>query len=271
MADFDVAAVGDNCIDRYLPPVGLGTVGGNAVNVAVHLRKQGLRSAYLGAVGPDRDGRRVLDCLSHNRVAVDHVQVNEGISAFTELDIDGTGDRAIRFEEFGVCRTYRPSEADFRVLLGLRHVHIGWLDDGGDLRRKLAAAGASVSQDMAVNSGAEGLTIAFGSAGSDRHAAVSIANGYLSAGAALAVVTRGAAGSLATDGRIMVETGILPVDVADTTGAGDTFIAGFIARRLAGGTPQECLDAARDAAAVTCTHFGGFRQTPWRLWAAHGR
>ncbi len=265
MAGFEVATVGDNCIDRYLPPVGLAAVGGNAVNVAVHLRKQGLRSAYFGAIAQDENGRSMLECLRSNDLNVDHVHISEGVTAYTNLDIDETGDRIIAFEEFGVCRAYRPTELDFKALLSMRHVHLGWLDDSGELKRRLRSAGVSVSQDITVNPGADGLTIAFGSAGSDPHAAVAIANGYLAQGAALAVVTRGALGSIATDGSVLVETGVLPVKVFDTTGAGDTFIAGFIAKRLAGGDLQVCLEAGRDAAAVTCTHFGGFPQTPMRL------
>ena len=147
----------------------------------------------------------------------------------------------------------------------MRHVHIGWLDDGGDLKRQLVRAGVSVSQDITVNPGADGLAIAFGSAGSNPEAALDIANEFLAQGAGLAVVTRGALGSLASDGTSIFETGVLPVDVSDTTGAGDTFIAGFIAKRLQGGDVEACLQAGRDAAAVTCTYFGGFRQTPFAL------
>ena len=265
MPSFEVATVGDNCVDRYLPPVGLAAIGGNAVNVAVHLRKQGLRSAYFGAVGPDADGRRMLECFKENGLNIDHVQVNEGVTAYTNIDVDETGDRVFAFEEFGVCRDYRPTAEDVQVLLSMRHVHIGWLSDGGELKRRLTTAGVSVSQDIAVNPGAAGLTIAFGSAGSDRHAAMDLARDYLAQGAGLAVVTRGSMGSTATDGSSVAETGIVPVEVSDTTGAGDTFIAGFIARRLSGGSLQECLEAGRDAAAVTCTHFGGFPQTPIQL------
>ncbi|MEF2072462.1 PfkB family carbohydrate kinase [Consotaella aegiceratis] len=265
MPEFEVATVGDNCIDRYLPPVGLAAIGGNAVNVAVHLRKQGLRTAYFGAVGTDDNGRRMLDCFRNNGLNTDHVQITEGVTAYTNLDIDESGDRIIAFEEFGVCRVYRPTEADFKVLLSMSHVHIGWLDDGGDLKRRLGSAGVSVSQDITVNPGCEGLTIAFGSAGSEPHAALDLAKRYLAQGAALAVVTRGAMGSVATDGVIVAETGILPVEISDTTGAGDTFAAGFIARRLSGGSLQQCLEAGRDAAALTCTHFGGFPQTPVHL------
>lgn len=265
MREFEVATVGDNCIDRYLPPVGLAAIGGNAVNVAVHLRKQGLNTAYFGAVGRDADGRRMLKCFRDNRVNVDHVQVNEGVTAYTNIEIDQAGDRIFAFEEFGVCRTYRPTESDFRALCDMRHVHIGWLDDGGVLKRRLRTAGVSVSQDLTVNAGADGLSIGFGSAGADAGMAIEIAKGYLEQGAGLAVVTRGSLGSLATDGVTLVETGIRPVEVSDTTGAGDTFIAAFLARRLRGGDLKQCLEAARDAASVTCTHFGGFPQVPIRL------
>ena len=141
MSGFEVATVGDNCIDKFLPPVGLAAIGGNAVNVAVHLRKQGLATAYFGAVGPDEDGRRMLECFRENGLVVDHVQIREGVTAYTDLDVDATGDRIITFEEFGVCRGYRPSEEDVARLLTMRHVHIGWFDDGGALKNRLLAAG----------------------------------------------------------------------------------------------------------------------------------
>lgn len=262
MPDFEVATVGDNCIDRFMPPVGLSAVGGNAVNVAVHLRKHGLKTAYFGAVGPDADGARMLDCFRENGLVVDHVQVRDGITAYTNIEFDEGGDRIFAFEEFGVCRGYRPSEEDAQLLLRMRHVHIGWFDDGGALKRRLHAAGVSVSQDITVTPGADCLSIAFASAGSEPDAALGIAKRLLSEGAALAIVTRGAFGSLATDGHIFAEIGIKPVDVSDTTGAGDTFIAGFIAARLSGKSLQECLEAGRNAAAITCTHFGGFPQEP---------
>ncbi|EUB98923.1 PfkB domain protein [Rhizobium sp. CF080] len=267
MAEFEVATVGDNCIDRFMPPVGLSAIGGNAVNVAVHLRKHGLKTAYFGAVGPDADGNRMLDCFGENGLVVDHIQMRDGVTAYTEIEFDQGGDRIFAFEEFGVCRGYRPTEEEVQILFRMRHVHIGWFDDGGVLRRRLHAAGVSVSQDITVNPGAEGLAIAFASAGSEPGAAIELARQLITEGAALAVVTRGAQGSLVTDGNVVAETGIRPVEVSDTTGAGDTFIAGFIAAHLKGKPHQECLEAGRDAAAVTCTHFGGFPQTPMAIKA----
>jgi fructoselysine 6-kinase len=72
-------------------------------------------------------------------------------------------------------------------------------------------------------------------------------------------------GSLAANRRETARTGVLPVDVVDTLGAGDTFIAGFVKARLDGKSLQECLEAGRDGAAATCRHLGGFPQGPIRL------
>lgn len=263
---FEVATVGDNCIDRYLPPVGLSTVGGNAVNVAVHLRRQGLRAAYFGAVGTDPEGERVLAALDAEAVATAHVGVADGRTAWTDIGSAPGGERSILLEEFGVCRGYRPDAHDVETLRAMRHVHIGWMDDGGALKRLLADAGVSVSQDLSVNAdpgslGSHGLAIAFASA-PDRHEGARRREALLESGARVAVVTCGAAGSLASDGRARAETGIAATGMVDTLGAGDTFIAGFIAAHLRGLDLTACLEAGRDIAAATCGHFGGFPQAP---------
>jgi fructoselysine 6-kinase len=256
----EVATIGDNCIDRYGPPISLSTVGGNALNVAVQLRRAGLHSAYFGAVGQDRDGQRTIEALVENQVDVGGLSVLAGITAFTELTSDASGDRIMGLEEFGVCRGYRPSDADFDRLTLMRHVHLGWLDDEGATKHRLVSLGISVSQDLAVNRGATDLDIAFASAGPSRAEADRLCDEALAQGARLVVVTMGALGSLASDGVNRAEMSAKPIAVLDTLGAGDTFIAGFLAARLAGFPVTACLAAGRDAAAETCTHFGGFPQ-----------
>ena len=76
------------------------------------------------------------------------------------------------------------------------------------------------------------------------------------------MVTCGAAGSIASDGSITARVDARPVEVVDTLGAGDTFIAGFVAARLNGRDLAQCLEAGRDLAAATCGHLGGFPQVP---------
>lgn len=260
-----IAAVGDNCVDKFLPPVGLSLVGGNAVNVAVQLARLGHRSFYFGAVGPDADGARTRAALSANGVDVARLVERPGRTAHTDIDVLPSGERVFVHEDFGACAGYRPSDADVELLKTMDHVHIGWLDDGGALRRTLAAAGTSLSQDISVNAdpadrGVFGLTVAFGSAGEDKGEAERTAAGLLSAGARVAVVTRGAGGSLAATSEMRAETGVRSVEVVDTTGAGDSFIAGFLAAYIGGGSLQQAVEAGRDQAALTCTHVGGFPQ-----------
>ena len=75
-------------------------------------------------------------------------------------------------------------------------------------------------------------------------------------------MTCGAAGSVASDGKTTARMDARPVDVVDTLGAGDTFIAGFLVARIGGRDLVQCLEAARDVAAATCGHLGGFPQMP---------
>ena len=88
---------------------------------------------------------------------------------------------------------------------------------------------------------------------------------FLSAGVSVAVVTRGASGSLAATRTARAETGIKDVEVVDTTGAGDSFIAGFLSVHLQGGSLQAAIESGRDQAASACSHVGGFPQTPMPL------
>ena len=82
----------------------------------------------------------------------------------------------------------------------------------------------------------------------------------LGRGARLAVIMRGSRGSLASSGGEVFRGSALPITVSDTTGAGDSFIAGFISARLAGSPLTLCLARGHEAAARTCRIFGGFVQ-----------
>jgi fructoselysine 6-kinase len=181
------------------------------------------------------------------------------------IDILPSGERVFAHEDFGVCAGYRPTPADFEALKQMDHVHIGWMDDQGALREALCAAGVSVSQDISVNAdfqnlGVSELSIAFGSAGEDDAAAEAMLQRLISEGALLAVVTRGSKGASVTDGKRTVTAGTEPIDVVDTTGAGDSFIAGFLSASLAGRDWEDCLESGRRLAARTCGHMGGFPQ-----------
>jgi fructoselysine 6-kinase len=87
-----------------------------------------------------------------------------------------------------------------------------------------------------------------------------MAHQALDGGAALAVVTCGAAGSRAYDGETWWSQPALPTDPVDTTGAGDSFIAGFLEARTVGASVGAALLRGAQQAAQTCTHLGGWPQ-----------
>jgi fructoselysine 6-kinase len=50
--------------------------------------------------------------------------------------------------------------------------------------------------------------------------------------------------------------------IVDTTGADDSFIAGYLYGLVQGASTALCLAAGHKQAALTCQHLGGFPQSP---------
>lgn len=268
MSAFDLIALGDNCIDRLTGAVTADLVGGNAVNVAVQAAMLGLRTAYCGAVGPvgEADGDRVLSAVAAKGVDVSLADRRGQATSVTRLNVGPDGNRTILTEDFGACSGWVPDAARLRALSAARHVHIGWLQDGGHARRVLARDGVSLSQDVSVNAaaedlGVEGLTFVFASLPeyqADR--AEAYAAELAARGAKGAVVTLGARGSLALIGGQTFRAEALPIAPTDTTGAGDAYIAGFLTARLNGASVPTAMAAGHACAAACCGHAGGFPQ-----------
>ncbi len=260
--------MGDSCIDllRYAADGRTARwVGGNAVNVAVQAARLGAEVRYFGAVGPDADGELTRRVLVTQGIDTRGLATRPGTTSVTEIEVTHEGERILKREDFGVCQGYAPSSGDIAALLATDHVHIGWLDDGGALRRVLAAHGRSVSQDLSVNAhpkdlGIEGLSIAFGSLAGPPEPAQDLGRHWLSQGASMAVVTRGPHGATVVTAVDAWHIPAEPVEPLDTTGAGDSFIAGFLIAHLRGAAPQDAAREGARAARLTCLHEGGFPQ-----------
>ncbi|WP_432563909.1 PfkB family carbohydrate kinase [Kineococcus sp. SYSU DK003] len=258
-----IGVVGDNTIDRYLGEVEQTYVGGNALNVAVQLHRHGHDVHYAGAVADDRDGRIVRQAVAAQGVSTCGVRLDPGDTAVTLIKVAADGERTFEREDFGVTTDFMPSTAELDLLATCDWVHLGMTGAAPRIRQELRARSAvPISQDCAVSHGYDGLTVAFLSVGDDPSAAPAAARAALAGGARLAVATCGSSGAYATDGRTEWRQDAVPVDVVDTTGAGDSFIAGFTAARVAGETVPAALRAGAEWAAVTCTHVAGWPQEP---------
>ena len=75
---------------------------------------------------------------------------------------------------------------------------------------------------------------------------------------------------MAWDGTDVVEAPP-PVEVVDTTGAGDALCGAFAAALDSGLSPPEALRQGVRAGAIACTHAGAQRAVQKSTWRAVGR
>jgi fructokinase len=70
------------------------------------------------------------------------------------------------------------------------------------------------------------------------------------------ILTKGADGAVFLDDDGRHQQSGFPVDVEDTIGSGDSFLAGFLSRYLRGASPLDCLAFAGATGALVATHRG---------------
>ena len=281
------AVVGEALVDVVVPPGGepRRSPGGSPMNVAVGLARLDLDTVLVTEVGDDDAGRLVLDHLRGSGVEVDESSVVAG---------SPTSTATARLDEHGAA-SY---DFDLRWTLGPRALppgatalHVGSLgaamrpgrDSVVDLVTQAARGGLMVTFDPnarptitpdAEQAWADVREVA---AASDvvklsdedleflqpgaRFAEV--AERLLGGRTKLVVVTAGGTGAFAASADGSVEVVSRPVDVMDTVGAGDSFMAALLAvvvehglDRLDGPRLRAYLAAAHQAAAVTVSRRG---------------
>lgn len=262
-----LVAVGDNCLDAYLTK-GLVTVGGNALNVAAQWRQGGWQARYFGAVGDDREADILLAEVAAAGLSPDDVERRPGDTAVTLLR-EEFGDRTFLLEAFGVGENYMPTPDRYAVIAAADWVHLG-TNANQDLVRRLVADKVPFSVDVSTAHFAlplNGVPLLFAS-GPDRAEApvTPILNALRAAGARRVVLTCGRRGAYFDDGEAVLHAAATPVEVVDTCGAGDSFIATFLtAFHFEHFGAAAALHKASMAAARTCAHLGGFPQQSYPL------
>lgn len=254
--------LGDNCVDRYLPPVDRDFVGGQAVNVAVRLAHLGLKVAYAGAVGDDEAGAWILDELRARSVDVGAVERARGSTGVTLIATTPEGERHFVAEDYGVSAPYAPTP---RALQLARSAHLVYAAHVADLRIVAEVLGPSTWLAIDLSEGPTDRiplkpapTLFISRPQLERDAAMAEAQRLVSNGADTVVVSLGPNGALAASAAECTYTPAAAAAVVDTLGAGDALAATFLAHRLAGEDLEAALRAASEAAAEACAHIGAF-------------
>jgi fructoselysine 6-kinase len=257
-----LCGLGDNVVDRYVDQ-GLMYPGGNAVNVAVHARRSGATTAFVGVIGTDDEGDLVESSLLSEGVRTDRVRRAQGETAFATVYTDETGNRSFGLCEKGVS-LFTPDEKDLDYLAEFDIVHLCETIRMEAVLPAIASRTA-VSYDFSDrdNTYAEPLlpsvTVATFSRSESTTAEVEAQIAWAHAlGAPWVIVTRGALGAAISNGERIHYQEAAPAQVVDTLGAGDSFIARLVVRLWEG---VELTEAARQAAlysAEVCGVPGGY-------------
>jgi len=258
------------------------TIGGSGAIVACGAARLGLRVALCGVVGDDLFGGWLRDELRARGVEVRGLVSHPTLPTGLTVVLSRPDDRAILTHP-GTIPELRASSVDREVLRGARHVHVSsyYLQHGlaGELPGlfdEVRALGATTSldpnwdPDEAWNGGlervlastdvflpnsAEALRIS-------REATLDEGVRTLGHRTGLAVVKLGADGAAASDGASTTHVPALPVEPLDTTGAGDSFDAGFLAAWLEGAPLERALAIGNSCGALSTLALGGVDAQP---------
>ncbi len=259
-----IAAAGDNCVDVY-DKEGKAYPGGNPLNVAVYVARLGGESTYVGAVGTDEYGKMMQEAIQGKGVDISHLKVLEGSTAVTHVEIVD-GDRILGEYEEGVLADFKLNEADMDFLCGYDMVVSGLWGMCEHELPALKAKGAAIAFDFATKLDDPVVEIAipyvdyafFAIDDKEEWEIKAFMEEMHKKGPKVVVVTRGEAGSLAFDGETFYQYGIVPCEVVDTMGAGDSFIAGFLYAICGGKSIPEAMAEGAANSSVTIAYFGAW-------------
>ena len=259
-------AIGDNCVDFYRE-LGVSFPGGNALNVAVYSsRIPGIQAGYMGVVGTDERGDFILSQMRENGLSTDHVGRVSGETAVTTISVRD-GDRY--FDDYleGVQEGAVFPREELGYAGGFDMVHYTVWGFGREHIPEMRGKGPLLSCDFSSeidNPATEIMPYLDYSFFSGRHLIegggeprrVVKALGGKTGG--VVVMTLGELGSLAFDGERMYRGKAVPVEVVDTLGAGDAFIASFLCSRLKEMDIQGSLAEGHRVASEVCRRLGAW-------------
>ncbi len=302
----DVTAIGEILIDLTQTgtnesgvPQFSANPGGAPANVAVAAARLGAKPAFWGKVGDDAFGAYLRKVLTENGVDTAGLRTGSQPTTMAIVSVDGTGERSFRFLR-GADRDICPEEVDEDAVFKTKILHFGSVSltagmsrsatifaartahrNGGlvsydpNYRPALWANRAEAAEWMTIplplvdiiKLAKEELPLITGTTDLEEGARILEERGI-----SLIMVTLGSEGVFCRwRGEAWKQPGV-PVKVADTNGAGDTFLGAVLSRLcLRGEKPLEGLTRAElkdilafanRAAAFTCSRSGAIPAMP---------
>jgi sugar/nucleoside kinase (ribokinase family) len=242
----------------------------------------GLRVTCAGKVGDDEFGRFVINELAARQVDTSGIVIDPTIKTGLGVALSKGDDRAI-LTYLGSIATLRYQDINESLLHRARHLHVGsyyLLDalraDVPTLFEQAHALGLTTSLDTNYdpaetwNGGLRDVllhtdiflpneTELRAITGQDN---LQLALFLLSEQVPIVAVKLGPQGAIARQGKGTFQAEALPISVVDTTGAGDSFDAGFIYGYLAGWEMQRALRLGCVCGSLSTRAAGGIAAQP---------
>lgn len=256
------------------------TIGSSAVITACGAARLGLKTAFAGLVGDDLFGRFMLAAMAERGLDTSACVVDAAQATGMSVILSNPADRAILTYP-GTIPLLRLEQIDLGLLRQARHLHLGSyflldalrpalpelfsaakeagltisLDCNWDPSGQWDMAGVLPMVDIFLPNRSEVLNIS---------GEADFARGVAALGRMVPTmaVKLGAEGGVALRGGESVRAPALAVDVVDTTGAGDSFNAGFLYGCLNDYTLSEALALACACGSLSTRAAGGTAAQP---------
>ncbi|WP_411345335.1 carbohydrate kinase family protein [Paenibacillus sp. WLX1005] len=287
---YDVVSIGDANIDLIvagsdqLPLPGqevfvsnmLVHIGGGAALFSMALAKLGLKVAFNGVLGSDYYGQFILDEFSELNIDTTYIRQSQHNNTGISIAINPEHDRSFI--------TYMGSNAEVRMedlnensMRYGRHVHMTGYQGSRNhdaymkMIRKIKSFGTTISFDVGWDDSGEWYSGIFEvmrevdvfflnelealhySGRQDIHQAIQ----RMSSHASHLVVKMGSRGAVSVHNADRTYRSAYSVTAVDTTGAGDSFNAGYMYGVLTGKTAGECLQYGNACGALSVSAYGG--------------
>ena len=305
----DVISLGEALFDLFAGPAGttLGTArsftpapGGAPANVAIGLARLGIDTGFVGKVGADSFGSRLLELLRDEGVDTTHcLPIEDGQTTLALVATSSPVDQDFVLFR-GADTLLRPEHLDRAYITGSRVFTYGSVSlSGGACDAAIQAARWAREEGVLVAFDANYRPVVWPGEAAARDAimealrcadiaklnAVELkmlagtddlragCRRILDLGVRLCLVTLGAEGAWFDDGHVFGSVFGFATEVVDTTGCGDAFLAAFLAGLVAEprmlneidrGGLLRLVEAANAAGALNATRHGAIPGLPTR-------
>ena len=258
------------------------TLGGSTAILACQLARLGDDLAFVSKVGGDEFGRQALAFLEKCKVPTDGVIVDKSLRTGLTIAVS-MGSERFMLTHLGCIDEVRWEDIDWESLRGRKHLHIsayylqrklradvprvfararelglttsldtGWPPEGV-YEQDISAAWPQL--DLFLPNEAEAMLLS-------GQSTVDGALEWLAARVPTVAIKLGPEGAIARRGTETARRHAFVVELVDTTGAGDSFVGGFLHAYLEGAELATCLDLGNACGALSTRAAGGTASQP---------